>query len=126
MEALVIANRKNIAWVMMGLAVTLGIYTGILLSAFNARPLWNTSLLGPLFLVSGLSTGVAVIIWMSRNHMERKILSRIDLILIIIELFFITHMIMGFIAGSTIPGRRIYGIILGFCHHSGLDISSNS
>ena len=33
----------------------LGIYTGILLSALGARPLWNSALLGPLFLVSGLS-----------------------------------------------------------------------
>ena len=37
--------------------IGLGIYTGILLGAFPSRPFWNSSLLGPLFLVSGLSTG---------------------------------------------------------------------
>ncbi len=99
-EALAIKNRKPMAWVIMILAIILGIYTGILLSAFNARPLWNNAILGPLFLVSGMSTGVAVIMWMSKSHYERKVLSRIDLLLIVIELFFITHMIMGSLAGS--------------------------
>lgn len=94
--------RKAFAWVMIVLAVILGIYTGILLSAFNARPLWNTALLGPLFLVSGLSTGAAAIIWMSKSHFEKKIFTRIDLLLIIIELFFITHLFMGFLAGPEV------------------------
>ena len=35
--------------------IALGIYTGILLSAMVARPLWNSAILGPLFLFSGLS-----------------------------------------------------------------------
>lgn len=95
-------NRKPLAWAMMVLAVVLGIYTGILLSAFNARPLWNNSILGPLFLVSGMSTGIAAIMWMSKSHAERKILSRIDLLLIAVELFLITHMIMGFLAGPSV------------------------
>ncbi|HAQ18282.1 MAG TPA: nitrite reductase [Prolixibacteraceae bacterium] len=99
-EAWVIRNRKFIAWPMAIYAVILGIYTGILLSAFNARPLWNTSILGPLFLVSGMSTGAATIILMSKDHKERKIMGRIDILLIIIELFFIIHLFMGFLAGS--------------------------
>ena len=36
------------------------IYTGILLNTMVARPLWNSAILGPLFLVSGLSAGAAV------------------------------------------------------------------
>ncbi len=99
-EAWVIKNRIMLAWVNIILAVILGIYTGILLSAFNARPLWNNAILGPLFLVSGMSTGVAAVMWMSKSHHERKVLSKIDLLLIVIELFFITHMIMGALAGS--------------------------
>ena len=87
---------------MIALAVILGIYTGILLSAFNARPLWNNSLLGPLFLVSGMSTGAATIMWMSKNRMERKIMSMIDLVLIIVELFFIIHLFMGFLASTAV------------------------
>ncbi len=40
--------------------IALGIYTGILLGAFGARPLWNSAILGPLFLFSGLSTAAAL------------------------------------------------------------------
>jgi protein NrfD len=101
-EAWVIKNRWFIAWPMAIYAVILGIYTGILLSAFNARPLWNTTILGPLFLVSGMSTGAACIILMSKNHEERKLIGRLDLLFIAVELFFIVHMIMGFLAGSEV------------------------
>lgn len=101
-EAWVVSQRKALAWIMIVLAVILGIYTGILLSAFNARPLWNTALLGPLFLVSGLSTGAATIMWMSKSHHERKVFTRIDLLLIAIELFFIVHLFMGFLAGPAV------------------------
>jgi len=99
-EAWVIKNRVGIAWIMMVYAIILGVYTGILLSAFNARPLWNTSILGPLFLVSGFSTGLATTILFSKDPKERKRLSQIDLIFIIIELFLIVHLFMGFLAGS--------------------------
>lgn len=99
-EAFVIEKRLWLAWIIIVLSVILGIYTGILLSAFNARPLWNTSILGPLFLVSGMSTGAAAIMLMSRSAEEKRLMGGIDLLLIAIELFFITHMIMGFQAGS--------------------------
>lgn len=45
----------------VGLGAMLGIYTGVLLSALGARPLWNSALLGPLFLFSGLSTAAATL-----------------------------------------------------------------
>lgn len=83
-------------------SVILGIYTGILLSAFNARPLWNSSILGPLFLVSGFSTAAGTIMWMSKDKEERKIMSRIDLMLIGIELFLIIHLFMGFLASTAV------------------------
>ncbi len=96
------SNRYAWAWVMAVLSVILGVYTGILLSAFNARPLWNTAILGPLFLTSGFSTGAAMLMIMTKNHEERLSYSRIDLFLIIIELFFITHLFMGFLASSQV------------------------
>jgi protein NrfD len=92
----------EIAWFVIVFSVILGIYTGILFSAFNARPLWNTSILGPLFLASGLSTGAAAIMLMSKNPIERKAFAKIDLLLIIIELFLITHMFMGFLASTQV------------------------
>lgn len=94
--------RKVLAWILIPSTIILGIYTGILLSAFNARPLWNNAILGPLFLTSGLSTGAALIILVSASHKERRMFSIIDLILIIIELFLITHLIMGFYAGPEV------------------------
>ncbi len=107
-ERLAIKFRKHIAWALVFLAVILGIYTGILLSAFNARPLWNTSLLGPLFLTSGLSTGAATIMWMSKDHAERMLFSKIDLILIGVELFFIIHLFMGFLASTEVQINAAY------------------
>ena len=87
---------------LLPLSIILGIYTGILLSAFNARPLWNNAILGPLFLTSGLSTGAAAILLMSRSHVEKALFSKIDLALITIEIFLIIHMIMGMYAGSAV------------------------
>jgi protein NrfD len=101
-EKFVIDKRKMFAWAILLLSIILGVYTGILLSAFNARPLWNTAILGPLFLVSGLSTGAASIMWLSKEHHEKKLFSQIDLILIVIELFFIIHLFMGFLAGPEV------------------------
>ncbi len=104
-EAWVIKNRVPFAWIMMLLSIILGVYTGILLSAFNARPLWNTSILGPLFLTSGLSTGLAAIMWISKSEHERKVISRIDLIFILVELFLIIHLFMGFMAGTAVKAE---------------------
>ena len=95
-------NKKTIAWIMLIYSVILGIYTGILLSAFNARPLWNTSILGPLFLTSGLSAGAATILILSKSAAERKAFAQIYLILIGIELFLIIHMFMGFLASTQV------------------------
>jgi formate-dependent nitrite reductase membrane component NrfD len=49
-----------LGWANLALGVALGIYTGILLNTMVARPLWNSAILGPLFLISGLSAGAAV------------------------------------------------------------------
>ena len=52
--------------------VSLGIYTGILLGSLGARPLWNSAILGPLFLFSGLSTAAASLhllsMWSARGE----------------------------------------------------------
>ncbi|UZR97469.1 NrfD/PsrC family molybdoenzyme membrane anchor subunit [Chondrinema litorale] len=102
LENFFIKYRKVLAWIMVSYSAILGIYTGILLSAFNARPLWNTSILGPLFLASGLSAGAAVIVALTKSEIERKFFSRIDLIIIGVELFFIIHMFMGFLASTQV------------------------
>lgn len=108
----VVYHRRTLAWILVPSTILLGIYTGILLSAFNARPLWNNSILGPLFLTSGLSTGAAAIILVSKSHLERKMFSMIDLVLIAVELFLITHMLMGMLAGSQVQQEASF-LLLG-------------
>ena len=55
-----------------------------------------------MFLVSGLSTGLATIMWMSKSHYERSVLSKIDIALIAVELFLIVHLFMGFLAATEV------------------------
>lgn len=86
--------RRPVAMLIIPLAVGLGIYTGVLLSAFSARPFWNTGLLAPLFLVSGLSTAGAVALLGARLDCERHFFTRTDIFLIGVELTLITLMII--------------------------------
>jgi formate-dependent nitrite reductase membrane component NrfD len=111
-EELAIKYRKQMAWVIIPLSLILGIYTGILLSAFNARPLWNNSILGPLFLISGLSTAAASIILFAKTSYERHLFSKIDIILIILEVGLIIHLIMGYYAGNEMQVEAV-GILVG-------------
>ena len=112
-QAYLIKNRRTMAIVLLPLSIILGVYTGILLSAFNARPLWNNAILGPLFLTSGLSTGAAAIILFSKNHFEKKLFTKIDLALIILELGLIIHMFMGMYAGSAVQLEALQILING-------------
>ncbi len=102
LEAFFSKHKKPLAWIMLIFAIITGVYTGILLSAFNARPLWNTSVLGPLFLASGLSAGAATIVLASKNREERLLFTKIDLIILGTELFLIVHMFMGFLASTQV------------------------
>jgi protein NrfD len=99
-EELAIKYKKYMALAFIPLTVILGIYTGILLSAFNARPLWNNAILGPLFFVSGLSTAAATVILFAKSAHERHWFSKIDILLIVIEIGLIIHLIMGYYAGN--------------------------
>jgi formate-dependent nitrite reductase membrane component NrfD len=55
------AKLRTLAYANIGLGIALGIYTGILLNTMVARPLWNSAVLGPLFLFSGLSSAAAMV-----------------------------------------------------------------
>lgn len=54
--------RRGLAWVCVPLGIATAVYTGVLLGAMPARPFWNSPILAMLFLISSLSTGVAVIL----------------------------------------------------------------
>lgn len=53
------ARLAALGWINILFGAGVGIYTGILLNTMVARPLWNTSVLPVLFLVSGMSAGAA-------------------------------------------------------------------
>ncbi|MCJ7821040.1 MAG: polysulfide reductase NrfD [Bacteroidales bacterium] len=101
-ETFLAGNKLTIAWCLIFLSVALGVYTGILLSAFNARPLWNTAVLGPLFLTSGLAAGAASVLQFARSPEESNLFKKLTVILLGVELFLIIHMFMGFLAGTQV------------------------
>ena len=84
----------------MPLAVGLGIYTGVLLSAFSARPFWNSGVLGPLFLVSGMSTAAVLPILAGAAAQERHFFERSDMALIAVELVLIAVFLIGLATGA--------------------------
>jgi formate-dependent nitrite reductase membrane component NrfD len=88
-------------------AIALGIYTGILLSAFGARPFWNSGVLGPLFLVSGLSTAAALVALIARQHSEKALFTRIDLALIVAEIALVAMFLVNLSTGS---GQQIEAV----------------
>ena len=92
--------------------VALGIYTGILLSSLGARPLWASAALGPLFLVSGLSTGAAFAHVVARNPDEQSALLRADNVLLVVELALIGLIILGLLTASTVH-REAARLLLG-------------
>ena len=92
--------RRPVAAMVIPLGVALGIYTGILLSAFSARPFWNTGLLGPLFLVSGLSSAGALALIGARLECEKHFFTRTDVTLIGIELALIAMLLINLGTGA--------------------------
>ncbi len=63
--------RATLAWINVPMGIGVAVYTGIMLGAMPARPLWNSPILALLFLISAISTGVAAII-LARVFFHRK------------------------------------------------------
>lgn len=80
--------------------VLLVIYTGILLSTFVARPLWNSAILPLLFLTSGMSTGAAVMIIVAKNKEVKLFFTKLDIWLILSELLILALMFYGHYTGN--------------------------
>ncbi|MEG8946070.1 NrfD/PsrC family molybdoenzyme membrane anchor subunit [Rosettibacter firmus] len=93
---------QNIGIANMLLGGSLGIYTGILLSTMGSRPLWNSSILSILFLVSGLSTAAAFVHMIAKNVFERELLAKADNGFLIIELFVIMLLLVGLSTSSAV------------------------
>ncbi len=96
----------------LAFGVLLGIYTGILLSAMGARPLWNSAVLGPLFLASGLSSAAALVHLIARERAESERLARADNVFLGTELALIALFLIG-LASSSRVHMAAAGLLLG-------------
>ncbi|ABS28284.1 NrfD/PsrC family molybdoenzyme membrane anchor subunit [Anaeromyxobacter sp. Fw109-5] len=94
------------------MGVALGVYTGILLSTLGARALWSSSLLGPLFLVSGLSTGAAFLLLFGLDAEERELVTRWDRAAIAVEAALLVLFLVG-LSTSGATGQAAAGLVLG-------------
>ena len=86
---------KNLGVITMFFGAGIGLYTGVLLSSLGARPLWSSSILWLLFLISGLSGAAAFVHVIAKNVFERELLAKADNAFLIIELFVIALFIIG-------------------------------
>jgi formate-dependent nitrite reductase membrane component NrfD len=111
------AVRVPLALLAVALGIGLGLYTGVLLSSFNARPFWHSALLGPLFLVSGLSTGAALMILGAGSPEERHLFSRIDLGLIATELALVFLFVIDMLNGDAMQRLAVAHVLGGAQTH---------
>jgi protein NrfD len=89
------SHVKGLAVAGVTAGAALGVYTGILLSATVARPLWSSGALGALFLASGTSTGIAALMLMEREHESHESLARLDIVVIGVEVALLAMWIIG-------------------------------
>lgn len=105
-------HRKTLLWTNIAAGAGLGVYTGLLLGTMVARIQWNSAVLGPLFLASGISTGAAFMMLFKVGEEEQHNLLRWDMIAIVAELFFIALMLISFAGGNAtaqIAGENLLG-----------------
>jgi formate-dependent nitrite reductase membrane component NrfD len=107
----------TISMLTLPVGISLGIYTGVLLSAFNARPFWNNPILGPLFLISGLSTAAAISLLFSNTNDERYTLNKIDIGLVSTEILLIALFIISMATGPAHSVRALHVIMGGELTH---------
>jgi len=104
---------KNIGVINMLLGGLLGIYTGVLLSALGARPLWNSSMLWLLFLVSGLSAASAFVHMVAKRADERELLAKADNGFLILEMFVIALFIIGMVTSTKVHNESALVLLSG-------------
>ena len=107
------AHTRGIATANVLLGAALGVYTGILLGSLAGRPLWTSAILGPLFLVSGLSTGAAFMMLAGLRDHERVRLGRADMGLIAVELALLGLWIFGLATGGAAASAALHTVLGG-------------
>lgn len=104
--------RRPVAALNVVLGSALGIYTGILLGALGARPFWNSAVLGPLFLASGVSAAAALVHMASRSEDERRSLAKIDVVVLGVEAVLLGLLVLQLATGGE-ASRRAADLVLG-------------
>ena len=105
-------RRRAVLWTSAATGLALGAYTGLLLGTLVARPLWNSALLGPLFLVSGVSTGAALLLLTPMSHEEHRTLTRWDVAAISTELALLALLLLD-LAGGDAAASAAGSLLLG-------------
>jgi len=102
-----VRNRGLVAGWGIPVSLGVGIYTGVLLGALNARPFWNNPMLPFLFLLSAMKTGAAAICFagcvlgdpgkISKEEMETNkfMIHTIDFTLMVFSIIAVFLFIMG-------------------------------
>ncbi|BDG09141.1 NrfD/PsrC family molybdoenzyme membrane anchor subunit [Anaeromyxobacter paludicola] len=111
-RALALRHRPALLRANLVVGAGLGLYTGVLLSTLGARALWSSALLGPLFLVSGLSTGAAFLLLFGLSEEERHRLHRFDQLAIVVEGLVLFLFLAG-LATSGAAGKEAAAMLLG-------------
>ncbi|MFZ2446830.1 MAG: NrfD/PsrC family molybdoenzyme membrane anchor subunit [Syntrophobacteraceae bacterium] len=101
------SHTRTLAGICCGLGIFLGLYTGVSLSVFAARPLWNSAVAPLLFLVSALTTGAALVIILSRKKSVRLLFSKALVWLIGAEIITIFLFFLGQLTSSTAKRRAV-------------------
>lgn len=96
---------KQLAGIAFGLGIFIGIYTGVLLSVFVARPFWNSPLLPICFLTSALSSGAALIILIAQRSATRLFFTKVNIWLITAEIVILALDFLGHFT-ATAPQRE--------------------
>jgi protein NrfD len=104
---------KNVGVLSMIVGAILGMYTGVLLSALGARPLWNSAILWVLFLTSGLSAAAAFVHMITDDVYERELLAKADNGFLILELFLFAQFLIGLISSTQVHQQAAHLLLSG-------------
>lgn len=106
-------KTKALEWANILLGIALGGYTGVLLGTLGARALWSSPLLGPLFLVSGFSTGAALMMLFPLHEDEHHTLRNWDIAAIAVEVALIVMFFVGLMTNGGFEGRSAAALFFG-------------
>ncbi len=97
----------------LALGVVLGAYTGVLLATLNARAVWNSLFLAPLFLASGFSAAAALAMLLPVTEEEREQFRRWDVIAIAVEAAVLGFFFLDLVSAGGGRGRAAVAMFFG-------------